>query len=749
MGQQQTLPNGVQIHNTLESSSPNPDETEQGGYELLAQSGEDGTYNLSVLVNGVHCAACIQKIESTIAKNKDVQNVRLNFTTRRLAIKWSGEKDQANIFVKSIENLGYKVQPFNADLVNEESKEQEKFLLMSLGVAGFALGNIMLLSVGVWSSSGEEMGYATREFFHWISALIAIPTILYSGRPFFNSALGALKNGHTNMDVPISIALILACSMSLHETIYGAEHVYFDSAVMLTFFLLIGRYLDLRARGKARESANDLLSTLSGFANVVDEDGRLQRILIRDLKEGMNIRVAMGETFPIDGEIISGQSEVDTSLVTGETIPRVIETGAQIYAGTLNLSAPVVVRVAKAAEDSLLADIVRLMEKAGQSQAKYVRIADKAAQLYTPVVHIAAAIAFIFWWGVMGIAWQEALMIAITVLIITCPCALGLAVPVVQVLASARLTKSGILVKSGDALERLASIDTIMFDKTGTLTHGKPSLINQEHELNSFKLAASLASYSHHPLSKALYKAYGDNEIVELSDVEEHSGEGLSARYNHELIRLGSRQWCGDKNYETSDSYMEIWFQHGDKKAVRFTFEDSPRQDAEMTIKHFHDDGIKTLMATGDLSQPAKAVASQCGIKEYYAEQKPDDKFNRLQELKEQKHNVLMVGDGLNDAPVLAGADISMAPGSALDMAQNAADIIFMGDQLAPVYRSWKTAKASQSLVKENFALAAIYNMIAVPLAFMGYVTPLVAALAMSGSSIIVIANSFRLRFAK
>lgn len=732
--EQSSISNELPDHRTLDASD---------GYESLAQKNEDGLYELSVLISGVYCAGCIQKIEGTLNKQDAIEHVRLNFSTGRLAMSWGGVAETANDYIQKIEKLGYGVQPYDARAARTEVEKEERFLLLCLGVAGFAMGNVMLISVGLWSTSVETMGMATRDFMHIISALIALPAILFSGRPFFRSAVGALRAGHANMDVPISLALMLASGMSLIETINSGEHVYFDSALMLMFFLLIGRYLDFRARKNARSAATDLLSTLSGFANVV-EGAKTRRAPIGDLVEGMILRVAAGEKFPVDGTIVDGVCEVDTSLVTGETQPVILKNDEEVYAGTLNLSAPVTIKVSRPAEDSLLADIVRLMEKAGQAQAEYVLLADRAARLYTPVVHTLALLAFCGWFFIGGLSWQPALMIAITVLIITCPCALGLAVPVVQVLATGKLMKRGVLVKAGDALERLSRIDTVMLDKTGTLTLGRPQLIGDYKEAD-LKLAASIASHSAHVLSRALFSSY-DGKLYKITKLKDHPGKGISGEYRGKGVKLGSRSWCGDMGAKKSDK-PEIWLSADGRAPVCFTFEDCLRGDAAMAIGNFHDQNLHTLIVSGDRAEPVEAVAKSCGIEKYFAHKTPPEKFEIMEELKSEGRKVLMVGDGLNDAPVLAGADVSMAPGTAIDMAQNAADIVFMGDELAPVYSTWQMARQSQKLIQQNFVLAVLYNVVAIPLALSGMVTPLIAAIAMSGSSLIVIANSFRLKF--
>ncbi|MEC7028897.1 MAG: heavy metal translocating P-type ATPase, partial [Pseudomonadota bacterium] len=457
-----------------------------------------------------------------------------------------------------------------------------------------------------------------------------------------------------------------------------------------------------------------MLGTLSGFANVVD-GGKLRRVPVKELTEGMIVRLAAGDKCPIDGVITKGQSEIDTSLITGESVPRHAQDGDHIYAGAVNLGAALDIKVMKTAGDSLLADIIKLMEQAEQGQAQYVRVADRAAKLYTPVVHTLAALAFIGWLFVGELVWQDALMIAITVLIITCPCALGLAVPVVQVLATGRLMKRGVLVKSGDALERLATIDTVMLDKTGTLTLGKP-VLQGEYKTQDMQYAASLASHSTHPLSQAVLQSY-EGDILPVDKLKEHAGKGLEGVIDGKTIRLGSRAWCGDKAATDEDRAMEIWLTIDGKQTLRLTFMDILREDSASVITKFKALGIAPVIVTGDRAAVADHIAQECVIDRVYAAQTPPQKFEVLESEKAAGHNVLMLGDGLNDAPVLAGAHVSMAPGSAIDMAQKAADIIFMGDRLSPVYETYRIAVKTQKLVKQNFALAILYNCIAIPFA--------------------------------
>ncbi len=708
---------------------------------------DDNIHHLSLAVDGIHCAGCIQKIESSLKNISQVKTARLNFSTRRLAISWSGDKSLADKLSATISALGYKNTAFDQQSLSRSSEREAKFLLLCLGIAGFAAGNIMLVSFALWTTDIQTMGVATRDFLHWISALIAVPAIAFSGRPFFFSAFNALKAGRTNMDVPISVGLTLTTGMSLFELVTHGEHAYFDSAVMLMFFLLIGRYLDFLGRASARQAANDLLSLMSGTAAVL-EDGVLRSILIKNIQKGMTLQIAMGEHIPADGVIIEGKTDIDTSLVTGESLPRQAETGSEVLSGTLNLSAPILIKTLQTPEESQLGGMVRLMEKAEQSQASYVRIADRVARLYTPVVHILALAAFLGWLFLGHMIWQDALLIAATVLIITCPCALALAVPIVQVLAVGLLMKRGIMVRSGDVLERLATIDTIIFDKTGTLTCGKPQLINADQiDAQSFAIAAAMASQSRHPLAKALVAAY--HLDAKPMQVDEIPGFGLLATYNGQEFKLGKRSWATDQALPEHPDHMEIVLATEGQHSVSFLFKDELRKDAVSVIQDFRRRGLKIHLLSGDRLDIVKSVAGTLGIAEFQADMSPEQKFTYMEQLKTQGHKIMMVGDGINDAPILAGADVSVSPASGIDIARNASSVVFTGDHLSPLLQLFKIGIASQRLVRQNFSMTIIYNLIAIPAAFMGFVTPLVAAAAMSLSSLAVIANAFRIRRVK
>lgn len=709
---------------------------------------------LHLMVENVHCAGCIKRIESTLANMPGVAASRVNLSTKRLRVDWLPGQTTPDAIAETVTDLGFPARAFDPAALKDGGEAEDRRLLKAMAVAGFAAANVMLLSVSVWSGHFSGMGGATRDLFHWVSALIALPAVVYAGMPFFASAARALANRALNMDVPISLAVILAAGMSLQQTMKGAEHAYFDASVTLLFFLLIGRYLDRRARTKARSAATRLLGLRAATAMVVGADGKQRAVATTSLVPGMVLAVAAGERLAADGEIATGRTDMDTSLVTGESLPQAAAPGDAVYAGTLNLTAPVEVRITAAGEDTLLAEIVRLMEAAEQGRAKYVKLADRAARIYAPAVHILAAGTLAGWWLATG-DWERSLLTAVAVLIITCPCALGLAVPAVQVVASGRLLQRGVLLKAADGLERLAQADHVVFDKTGTLTLGEPALVNADDiPPHSLRLAAALAAHSRHPLARALVKAapQDDNAWIDLADIAETPGCGLSAHHGGRLLRLGSAAWChADITASETGAATgpEFWLADGDDTPVRFVFADPLRDDARDTIARLRAMGLGIELLSGDREDVVRAVAGELGIKDWRAQCPPAAKVQRLKDLAAEGRHVVMVGDGLNDAPALAAGHASLSPATAADISQTAADMVFQGRSLAPVAEAVAVARAATRHVKQNFALALLYNVIAVPIAVAGFATPLVAAVAMSSSSILVTLNALRLKLVK
>jgi Cu2+-exporting ATPase len=717
-------------------------DADDGSIDLTAwiRPSADHGLSLALMVDGLTCGACVWLIEQTLQRQPGVREARVSLATRRLTLVWEAGAADPGRLVALVQRLGYRLLPCDPARFASADQRQSRDLLRCLAVAGFAAGNIMLLSVSVWSGHAEDMIGPTRDFLHWISALIALPAIAYAGRPFFRSAWGVLKAGRTNMDVPISLAILLAPAVSLAETFRSGPHVYFDSAVTLLFFLLIGRYLDHRARHRARALAEQLLALNAVAATVLAEDGSRRELPPSALKPGMLVLVGAGQRVPADGIIVSGRSDIDTSTVTGESVPQQMGPGQHVYAGTLNLGDAVQIRVAAAGDATLLADIIRLMEAAETRRGRFVRIADRVSRLYAPVVHVTALATFLAWTFLGGMAWQPAMMIAVAVLIITCPCALALAVPVVQVVASQRLMQAGILLKSGDALERIKDIDHVVFDKTGTLTLGRLALVNQPAP-RLHRIAAGMAANSKHPLARAIAQSVTAAPVLE--NVRERPGEGLIWQGGDGEWRLGSAAFTGQR--DDGEARSVLWLTGPGDARERFILADQVRPDAKAVVGALAGLGLTVEICSGDRPAPVDALALQLGIPAAHAHLRPTDKVAHLERLAAQGRRVLMIGDGLNDAAALAAAHVSMAPASAADISQSAADIVFQGDRLQPILTAISVARSANTLMRQNLGLALFYNLAAVPLAVLGYVTPLIAALAMSSSSILVILNSLRL----
>ena len=719
-----------------------------GDLSLFIRPLEDQN-EIRFLIDGIHCGGCIQTIERGLGTLEGVSKARVNLSTSRLTVQWRDGAVDPYRFIERLAELGYHAVPYDPDQLDRGRDSREKGLLRAMAVSGFAAANVMLLSVAVWSGQFSDMGPHTRSLMHWISALVAVPAIIYAGRPFFDSAISVLRHGRTNMDVPISLGVILATGMSLSETMRGAEHTYFDSAITLLFFLLIGRYLDVRTRGKAKETAEYLLSLNATSVTILHDDGRTEDLQPSQVSKGMTVLVANGQRIPVDGTMQDGISEVDTSIISGESVPQTIRAGDRLYAGTLNLGKPMTLTVDAVGEGTLLAEICRLMEAAEQRKGLYVGVADRISRAYAPVVHFLAAVTFLGWVLFGTIGWQDSLMIAIAVLIITCPCALGLAVPVVQVVASSRLMRLGILLKSGSALERLNTVDTIVFDKTGTLTLARLALNDGEgHDANDLAVAAAAAARSSHPLARSLFNAHqsqSNDTVIPLSTIQEVPGCGLEWENGQgQLYRLGSRRWLGIEEDPNSIG-AELWLQYPDGRRASFRFEDRAKQDAAAEISHLQSLGYEIHLLSGDREATVAHLASQLGISQWKAVCSPSNKAAHLEQMARDGKTVAMVGDGINDAPALASAHVSLSPTSAADVSQNAADVVFQGERLWPVRETISTAKRATSLVQQNFALAFLYNILTVPLAVAGFVTPLIAAIAMSSSSILVVANALRL----
>jgi Cu2+-exporting ATPase len=691
---------------------------------------------LTLSLPAIHCAACISGVERTLTRQPGVRAARVNLTLKRALVEADDSTD-VEVLIKALARVGYEAYELDASaLAATQTDRMGRLILTRLAVAGFAMMNVMLLSVAVWSGASDAM----RDMFHMISAVIAVPAIAFSAQPFFASAWTALRAKRLNMDVPISLAIVLATGMSVFETFQSGAHAYFDAALSLTFFLLAGRYLDYRTRSVARSAAEELAAL--EVPRATREDGTV--VAIGDLTKGDIIRVVPGARVPVDGIVTRGASELDRSVLTGETLPVCVSVGTVLSTGEVNLTGPLLVRVTAAGADSSLRRLADLVAMAETSRNRYTSLADRAARIYAPAVHLLSLAAFLGWAVATGDI-RHALNIAVAVLIITCPCALGLAVPAVTTAASGRLFRAGMLIKSSTALERLAEVDTVVFDKTGTLTEGRPVPSNwTDIEPLARSIAMALAAGSAHPLSAAVFDIAVNSNCTpaDISAVTEHPGQGIEARWKGKRLRFGRAAWLGCTPLAQTATYLQI----GDAPAIAFTFTDQLRDGAERAVAALKAQGKDVVLLSGDTPAAVADIAARVGIEVWEADCLPMTKALRVGALTRNGHKVLMIGDGLNDTAALAAAHVSISPASALEATRVVSDIVLLGPSLAPIGDATKLAVSATRRIKENFAIAAGYNMIAIPIALAGFATPLAAALAMSSSSITVSLNALRLR---
>ena len=703
----------------------------------FVRHGETGEARLELSVQNAHCANCIAKIEAGVRALNGVTGVRLNLSTGKLLVSWHEGVLDPRAILKRLSDLGYPARPYDpAALANDT--DESRFLLGCIAIAGFGSAFVMGLADILYYHSGDLMA-GERQALNWVMAMVAAPAALLASRPFFRSAIRSVAARAMNMDVPISLAILLSLGLSFYQTALRGPHTYYDAAVMLPFLLLIGRYLDYRLRRKAQGAARDLVLMQAVSVRRIDPSGQLRTVTARDIAVGDRLMLASGERSPVDGVIEDTDTEADLSLVTGESAPVTITRGEALHSGSIVLGRPVVLRATARSEDSLVAELARLLEAGQQRKDRYVRIADRAARIYVPVVSGLALLVFAGW--IFISPFSVALTNAITVLVVTCPCALGLAVPAVQIVATGRLFQRGLLIKSGDALERLAVVDTVVFDKTGTLTFGGARLMDPEAiDPAILEAAARLARASRHPLACALARAADPGPVA--ANAKEISGAGIEAAENGHVARLGRAEFVGT----TSDGHTsELWFRDGESPPVRFRFADVLRPDARATIDALRARGLSVCMLSGDRALPTSRIAEAANIFDWRSGVDPKAKIDAIDQLRANGRRVLMVGDGFNDAAALARADVSIAPGTAVDATQAAADAALRGDALVPLVDAIDVARRARVLVFENLALSAVYNIVAVPLAATGLITPLMAALAMAGSSLLVTANALRL----
>lgn len=694
-------------------------------------------HSLELMVAGLTCGACVWLVEQALAMEPDVLRARASLSARRLTVTWRGPASRAEALAGIVARLGFRVAPWSAACLRATEDAEEKALIRALGLAAFGASNVMMLSVAVWV--GSDMGEATRALMHWLAALIAMPVVLVAGMPFYRSAFAALRAGRINMDMAVSLGVLATTAMSLSEALRNGPFTWFDGATALLALLLAGRVLDRAARRRARQACAELIALQSAEVTRLDADGTAHRVGAEAIRVGERLLVAPGERLALDGVLEEGEALLDTAATTGESLPRGFSAGAALPAGAVNLGAALVQRVTAAASEGSLAAVSRLLERAEQARGRYVSIADRAARIYVPVAHVVALCTFLGWWLGVGLPWQAALVPAVASLIVTCPCGLAIAVPAVQVVAVGALFRRGVLVGSPTALERLAACDVAVLDKTGTLTAGHPELLaDPGRPAGALEAAAALAASSRHPLARALVAAcpapvHAAGAVVEI----------LGAGLLHGVERLGSASFCGVG--EAAETGPTLWYRADAKAApVSFRFADPLRPDARQAVESLRRLGLQVELLSGDAPSAVAWTAESLGISDWRAGATPADKAARIEELRAQGRRPLMLGDGINDAAALALAHASASPAGSTDLAQAASDLVLRAEGLSALPAAIRTARRAQAAARQNIAFSLAYNLVAVPMAVLGFVTPLLAAVVMASSSLAVILNALR-----
>jgi Cu2+-exporting ATPase len=707
------------------------------------QSGSE----ITLMIEGINCAACAWLIEKQLRFMPGLLFINVNTTLHRAVIRWDNRQLKLSVILKEIQKVGYKAYPFQVNKQEAFYTQQAKSYLRRLGLAGLATMQVMMFAIALYADFFSGMEAEFIHYFRWVSFILATPVLLYSAQPFYINAWRNLRNKTLGMDIPISIALLGAYSASAYATISGHGEVYFESVSMFTFLLLLGRLLELRARRKASESSSNLLRLLPSMATLIKETDKVQEhclIPAKTVQVGQLILVKAGETVPVDGTIISGRSNIEESMLTGEHLPVKKERNDLVFAGTVNISSPLTIRVDKISANSLIADIIHLQDTAQLNKPHIEIIADSVSRYFVGALLIIASLTYISW---HFIAPEQAFWITLSVLVATCPCALSLATPTALTCATAKLNKQGILIKQHYVLETLNKINHMVFDKTGTLTKGDFSLLTSTvyggYSIQQcLDLAAQLEKVSEHPIALAFQKKQKHSPL--LDNIVNIAGQGLQADYEQKKLKLGHAQFCAiDNPIESKEVVVYLTL---DKQLLAiFEVGDALRDSAAAIIDYCHHLKMKTTLLTGDLSLKSEEIAHLLNIDNLIKGVTPEGKLRYLQQQQKQHDRLLMVGDGINDAPVLAGADISVTLASGSDIAKNSADVILLGDDLNKLISLKQIAQRTTTIIKQNLGWAIAYNLIIVPLAIMGYVPPYIAAIGMSFSSLIVVSNSLRL----
>ena len=714
--------------------------------DLWGEKTADGLYDLLLQTEGVECAACAWLIRSRLEPSPGVKRVQVDMGTGYTRILWNPELTSLSSLASELTRIGYRPHLPLAESEQRARLKERRNAMLRVGVAGLGMMQVMMYAVGLYAGEALGITAGARRFLEWTSLLVTIPVVLFSARPFFTSALASLSARRLNMDVPVALAITVAFIASCVNFLRGSGAVYFDSVVMFVFFLSSARYIQLAQRHRNLEGGAALARLLPEWARRVG-DGDMETVLAIDLEVGDRVRVRAGEAFPADGTIVEGTTEVDEALLTGESHPVSRRIGEKVVGGSINITSPVEIRVDAVGNDSTVSAMGRMLVRAGGEKSRFVTASERIAGWFVAVVLLIALLTGAGW---LYFQTNGALSAVLAVLVVSCPCALSLAAPAAVAAAGRSLLSHGVMMTSGVAIEALAEIDVAVFDKTGTLTRGLPTVsaihLNRAYpdfdEYRVLAIAAALEAHSAHPLGRA-FKSPG--EMPELTQIEAVNHGGVTGLLNGERWAIGSAEFTGLESDDSGGSCISVWLTCAGQWVARFEISDDLRPGAAETMKKLQAVNIRTAIASGDTKESVLAVARQLGANEWFARQTPQMKIDRVKSWQREGGRVLMVGDGVNDAPVLAAADVSMTVSGATDLANSAADFILTGESLDSVIRTMEIAGATRQVIHQNFTWAIVYNVLALPLAIAGVLQPWMAALGMSLSSLLVVANSARL----
>ncbi len=718
----------------------------------------DSLSEAALILEGIHCAACIWLNEKHIQQLDGVHSVHINYATHRATVSWDNAKIKLSQILNAIESIGYHAHPYDPTRQQLILEKEKRDYLKRIGLAGILGMQVMVLAVAMYVGDWTGMEQNFRSFFSWLSLLLTIPVLTYSARPFFVGALRDLKHFHAGMDVPVSIGMALAFVGSAWNTWTGSGHVYYESVSMFVFFLLMARYLEMLARKRSSETNEALVQAVPAMARRVEhKTGDESWVAAASLQTGDLIRIRAGEPIATDGKIWEGKTSVDESLITGEHQSIQKETGDEVIGGSINTSAAVVVEVTHTGDDTILSAIQRLMDQAQSSKPHISRLADQAAGWFVSAILLLAAIVAIYWYLRDPDQW---LAITVSVLVVTCPCALSLATPTALTAATGVLTRLGLIPSSAVAIERLAKIKHMVFDKTGTLTMGMPGIsktmcLGELDQQQLLQIAAALESHSEHPIAHAFVNAAKKIIPLNAETVEYTVGAGLSGTVNQQRYRIGRLDFVTEpfsatvKQPELQQAATGlttvVYLANEQQLLAAFELSDRPRPGIEPTIRELKKRELSLAILSGDHLDSVRQIADDLDITHYRAGLNPESKLEAIHALQRKDQTVAMIGDGINDAPVLAAADISIAMGAGTQLAASKADFILVNNNLPSVVQGVDLSRKTMHIIRQNLGWAVIYNLSALPLAAAGMVPPWLAALGMSGSSLLVVLNALRL----